>query len=416
MVITQRNSRSQEFLVHGQGIILFKCKYYNQCVLEFHSETGSVTIQFTPMNIYAVLRDPECTHSVLIDKENTKGLCDKKHASYWISLDSQNQKLCAGIGEARTENKFYTYAFDRNQKKFLESLTTVSWVDTVKPFLMLRDPIIEYIPLKVANTNMLTLDEIDAFDEYIPHSYLSSVCQKLYSCVSGKKICLDSEDFPEFSKAIQYSIVTPGLWCHETLKKKATEFDPSHPNDKETYLRITLNNNSGESPGIPFVLEIWPSGHFSPIHNHGGANAIIRVLHGSINVKLFPFLCENSEIEPFAEADMSKDEITWISPELNQVHQLHNITDDVCVTIQCYMYNSDDQKHYDYFDYLDAENHKQKFEPDSDMGFTEFKKLMRKEYNAKSAVIWSVDKLQCKLMSELQSIQRTVKRTVHKRP
>ena len=29
-----------------------------------------------------------------------------------------------------------------------------------------------------------------------------------------------------------------------------------------------------------------------------------------------------------------------------------------CVTIQCYMYDEDNHKHYDFFDYLDGEGHK----------------------------------------------------------
>jgi len=103
-------------------------------------------------------------------------------------------------------------------------------------------------------------------------------------------------------------------------------------------LRITLGRNSGESPGIPYVMEIWPSNHYSPIHSHADSNAIIRVLHSSINVKLFPFLSEGENIDPFGEADFEKDDITWLSPELNQIHQLRNNTSDVCITIQCYMY------------------------------------------------------------------------------
>lgn len=48
-------------------------------------------------------------------------------------------------------------------------------------------------------------------------------------------------------------------------------------------------------------------------------------LHGAIHVKLFAFLCEEKDgIKPFAEADFKKDEITWISPTLNQTHQLVN--------------------------------------------------------------------------------------------
>ena len=36
--------------------------------------------------------------------------------------------------------------------------------------------------------------------------------------------------------------------------------------------------------------------------------------------------------------------------------------------------------HYDYFDYIDGNNDRQQYEPDFDMEFIEFKKLMRKEW------------------------------------
>jgi len=181
---------------------------------------------------------------------------------------------------------------------------------------------------------------------------------------------------------IEYSIATPGKWCYECLKDKATEFDKDKPDAKETYLRITLGENNGESPGIPYVMEIWPVGHYSPIHNHGGSSAIIRVLNGSINVSLFPFLSD-VPILPFAKADFNKGDVTWISPTLNQVHQLTNLdtNKDTCITIQCYMYEDDNTEHYDYFDYIDANSSTQQFEPDSDMDFISFKKIIRKEWN-----------------------------------
>ena len=202
------------------------------------------------------------------------------------------------------------------------------------------------------------------------------------NCIAGKKFVLDTPDFPDFSRAIQHSIDTPGLWCYETLQKKATEFNPDKPTPLETYLRITLGHNNGESPGIPYVMEIWPSGHYSPVHNHSGANAIIRVLHGSIHVTLFPFLCPEG-IEPFGSADFDKEDVTWISANLNQIHQLKNLetNTDACITIQCYMYDKDDVVHYDYFDYVDDNGVIQHYNPDSDMEFLEFKKQMKIEWD-----------------------------------
>lgn len=39
-----------------------------------------------------------------------------------------------------------------------------------------------------------------------------------------------------------------------------------------------LQCRQGDSPGVPYVLEIWPAGHFSPIHDHGDSNAVIKVV------------------------------------------------------------------------------------------------------------------------------------------
>jgi len=136
-------------------------------------------------------------------------------------------------------------------------------------------------------------------------------------------------------------------------------------------------------------MEIWPVGHFSPIHNHSGANAVIRVLHGSINVSLFPFLCEDKEgIESFGQINFNKDDITWISANVNQTHQLKNLetNKDTCITIQCYMYDENDVAHYDYFDFIDSDGIKQQYTPDLDMDFIDFKKLMKQEWDANKNV------------------------------
>jgi hypothetical protein len=201
---------------------------------------------------------------------------------------------------------------------------------------------------------------------------------------SKQKFIIDGDDFPDFTKAIEYSIKTEGLWCNTTLKNKSTEFNKDDPNILETYLRITLGENNGESPGVPYVMEIWPVEHYSPIHSHSNANAIIRVLHGKINVDLYPYLCgEKDGIKPFASKEFAKDEITWISPTLNQTHKLTNLqgNPDTCITIQCYMYDLEDTLHYDYFDYISTNGNIEQYEPNSDMEFMKFKELMKEEWN-----------------------------------
>ena len=85
-------------------------------------------------------------------------------------------------------------------------------------------------------------------------------------------------------------------------------------------------------------------------------------------------------MQPCAVADFVKDDITWLSPTLNQVHQLKNNGVEPCITIQCYLYDEKDRDHYDYFDYLDSEGRVQQYEPDSDMDFVAFKAQMRQEW------------------------------------
>jgi len=378
--------------VHGQGVFLFGVTAITDSSASFSildaNGTDGLHVEFSQTN---VLVNRIGALEPLRDPTNTKGLVALNGAYYWFSLDSQNQTLMAGIGEARIETKTYKYQWNladgnRHQNKlFLESLTTIQHPTAIRPIRILRDPITLHVPLAVKDTDQLTMHDI-AHAKFIPKANLSTISQKLYHCISGKAFKLNTPDFPKFAKAIEYSIATPGCWCNKKLQEKSQEFSKDKPNLAETYLRITLGQNNGESPGIPYVMEIWPVGHYSPIHNHAGAEAIIRVLHGSIHVSLFPYLCaEEDSVKPFAVADFKKDDVTWISPTLNQTHQLLNLqtNKETCITIQCYMYDEANKAHYDYFDYLDNKGNKQQYEPDSDMDFVDFKKLMKREWNAR---------------------------------
>ena len=64
-------------------------------------------------------------------------------------------------------------------------------------------------------------------------------------------------------------MTTEGCLLHKTLKNKP-------------YLRITIGPSAKQSPGIPYVLEFWPPGSKSAVHNHGSVCAIIKVVFGTI--------------------------------------------------------------------------------------------------------------------------------------
>jgi hypothetical protein len=87
-------------------------------------------------------------------------LVDTPGAYYWISLDSQNQIIYAGIGEPRLETVKYKYKFDshvNDYKLFLEHLVAIHRIKNIyKHFKLIRvlpDPITLKIPLIVKNTN-----------------------------------------------------------------------------------------------------------------------------------------------------------------------------------------------------------------------------------------------------------------------
>ena len=390
--------------VHGQGTIIYKpINRERPLTFTIKNKDSTNLVKFSHgqninIQIYYSFKDNP------IVKEYDIPLLKDENASYWFSIDSQNQIYMGGLGEARLETKYFKIGQfkdvlmqienmgpisidnvqEKNVKTGMESLIEICYLDNVKIKSIYRDPVVTNVPLIVKNTNDLTMDDV-AENTFLPHSFLNPTCQQLYDCVSGKKFILNTPDFPDFAKAIEYSIATPGCWCNKKLKEKSTEFNPNVPNMDETYLRITLGKNSGESPGIPYVMEIWPSGHYSPIHSHANASAIIRVLHGGINVTLYPFLSNGKdEVKSFGEANFDKEDVTWLTPQLNQTHQLKNIrTESTCITIQCYMYDQNNKKHYDYFDYIDSDGNIMQYEPDSDMDFVNFKKVIKKEWKSR---------------------------------
>jgi hypothetical protein len=378
--------KTMSLIINGQGVVIFRPKVDSPCILKFHSKDLSniLTVEFTLSSV-----NVSSTDSIFVDKNNTKGLSDDSTAYYWVSIDLHNQRLYAGVGEARLDTVIYKYKFLQTEgslwkksnkiRDFLSSLTHIDTCEGIKVLRLLRDPVTTPIPMLIKASETLTMNDI-AEGKILPSANLTPVNKKLYDYISGKNFILDDRDFPDFSKAIEHSILTPGLWCNTRLKEKSTEFSKDKPNLLETYLRITMGQNNGESPGSPYVLEIWPIGHYSPVHSHAGANAIIRVLYGNIHVRLFPYL--SPKVQSFGNATFKTGDITWVNTTLNQTHQLINpkTNNKTCITIQCYMYDESDNGHYDYFDYIDADGVKQQYEPDSDMDFVEFKALMKEEW------------------------------------
>ena len=226
--------------------------------------------------------------------------------------------------------------------------------------------------------------DLDALEQQsgIISSELSRECQLLYRHIQGASIRLNSPDFPDFAEAINHSIVTPGCLCHERLLHKTDCFKTSRKH--QSYLRIGVGVSQGESPGAPFVLEIWPGQHYSPVHRHADCHAIIKVLHGSIRCMWYRSLSKDG-CQPYGQTTLTQGQITWLDPDQYQTHRLynHNVSGNMCATLQCYQYGSDDERHYEYFDYLNEESAGiEKFAPRTDWSYSEFRQKIRDEWSA----------------------------------
>ncbi|KAF9114751.1 hypothetical protein BGX30_006494 [Mortierella sp. GBA39] len=384
-----------EFPVSGQGTISLTFKTDQPFRIVLGSEKNlDGTLLVLEVNLQkTVLRRDNGTDAagVIAETPAKKALLDPgTMISYWMSLDYLNARVRFGKGEMLPQLVVFeaplpvgatANAQAASNYKNLRYIGLAVWTGTPQPValahLLWPLPVVLTPPPVLVTSDRITLDMI-ARNEATVVASLPDACQVLYGNVAGPDIKLNTPDFQDFSDAINYSIITPGCICYEKLKEKASEFGKPEP--KETYLRITIGPNQGDSPGSPYVLEIWPGKHYSPIHDHGEACAVIKVLHGDIWVELY------SELNPkitdyFTEAVFHEGEVTYLTPEYYQVHKLvnRNPPGNMTATIQCYRYPDDSTVHWEYFDYLDGDKIK-RFLPNSDWEYFEFRALIRAEW------------------------------------
>ena len=224
-------------------------------------------------------------------------------------------------------------------------------------------------PFAVKDSSEVSLFELDSND-YTLSGSLPLECQELYKNISSARIDLDwsPHQNQRLSDAIRYSFETEGKTLYNKLRSK-----------KMKYIRVTVGPSRSTSPGIPYVVELWPKHMGSPVHCHGNSYGVIKVLHGGLRVEIY-----NRDMKTtIKHYNIQKGDITWMSPFWYQSHRLFNDTDDFSATIQCYRYGVSDTKQWPYFDYINEGGSKEEFLPNSDFNFTEFYETVLAEYSSK---------------------------------
>lgn len=268
---------------------------------------------------------------------------------------------------------------DRATQAFLsicqaDQIKLKSLVDVEKKVSFYPHPLTyNWSPL-VLDSSKATLDILST-NHFTMSASLPATCRELYENVGSPGVALDwPYSNPRLSDAINYSINTEGKILYNKLKDKEARGDFQ-------YLRVTVGTDRGSSPGIPYVLEIWPATSESPIHNHGNAFAVIKVLYGAIKITIYNKTWDGEETqEELMNFTAIQGDVTWISPNWFQTHKLTNESDQLfCATIQCYKYGQDDELMWPYFDYLDGKTVKE-FLPDSDFEFKKMREDLLQEY------------------------------------
>ena len=327
--------------------------------------------------------------------------------SYWFSYDRDALILKYGKGHVMTETTQLEYDFLKDkseaEKKEIRKKFQIFFNAEMKKYIVVKstnedgavegpsplvkaeqmltfypNPLVSDYPPLVKDSSEVTMFDLDR-DQYMFSSSLPEACKELYGNIKGLSLEFPDDPITKLSDAIRYSIETPGMTLYEKIKTKEAEFG---------YLRVTLGPDKRTAPGIPYVLEIWPKGHGSPIHNHGGACAIIKNLFGMLTVNVYNKLTlppEKKDMKVIKKFDLTENEITWIGPNWYQTHRLFNNTNDFCATIQCYRYPYNDFIHWPNFDFIEFVEDKEKYElqefyPDSDFTFVHLRSIVLKEY------------------------------------
>lgn len=147
-------------------------------------------------------------------------------------------------------------------------------------------------------------------------------------------------DVEALGDIIDESVQSEGAILHDILAVKKAAAEESLGGDpKRTYLRIAFGDIDAESPGHPNIVEIWPAGHESPIHEHASCYSIIKFLRGGVRNYNYPQLSSLPQSQkPIKQAMLTAGDITWIAPNRFQIHRLVNSSDTTAISFHAYQY------------------------------------------------------------------------------
>ena len=278
----------------------------------------------------------------------------------WVSVDKKNGYIRFGYGYPLLENTMVEMGpVDSPLQSCLTeefaTLCPIFNIATANTTLgdvenaITKFPIVNHEPHLLVDSQHNTLHILSTGSAVVPAT-LPAELQELYALVGGDDVVMTKED----AANIDYCVKTEGCILYKILEEKKSASEFGSPD--MVYVRATIGPDLGNSPGSPLVVEIWPPGCYSPIHDHADTVAVIKVLSGTITSTFYNPLAElrNGLPVPLREGDVTKGQVTYLTPELFQTHMLKNNQDATCITIQSYYYLSSDYVHNETFHFTES--------------------------------------------------------------
>eukprot|EP00112_Aurelia_sp_Birch-Aquarium-sp1_P019640 Seg490.1 transcript_id=Seg490.1/GoldUCD/mRNA.D3Y31 product="hypothetical protein" protein_id=Seg490.1/GoldUCD/D3Y31 len=414
----RQDGETKRFPVNGQGTFIYTRKFTEE------DATGEFAIVVTPEEVklgdrpqeYIALhitptkasfnkQEKGSKEGVVVEKEGI-GSEPKRLLSYWFSYDRDACTVKYGKGYRMVETTLFTHDFlKKESRKQLEKFFNAAnpiyvmvfvvggrqvaympLIEVESSFQFEENPVVSNYPPFVKDSDKISLLDVDQ-NLFMFSKSLPIACQQLYSNIRNTDLEYPAHPYYpgiKLSDAIRYSLTTKGMMLFEIIAKKRKSHEFNDPS--EVYIRVTLGPDMRTGPGVAYVLELWPSKCKSPVHNHGASCAVIKVLFGQIQIKIF-----NKGSNPPTGTDFikkfnaMKDDVTWMDSNWYQSHQLVNTTSDFCATIQCYKYAAGDKIHWPGFDFIAVGEHSQgpvldTFMPNSDASFQKMRNTVLEEY------------------------------------
>jgi Cu-Zn family superoxide dismutase len=346
----------------------------NDVSISKSAERGSLKFKKTAVNKPLVnLVNANASDSYIwISVEGTIEEEESLNISYFIKI---------GYGYVYEKNLLFKFVPVNNKAKAFVSEIEFIQVDkrtviaNMQYFICFSSFFRDKYPI-LADTNSQTDIKIG----HITKSNFPREAQDLYNSIK------DASLRSEILDAINYSIDTEGCILNEKINLPKSVFSETN-SASSSYIRVSLIRKAT----FPVVIEIWPKGQSSPIHNNGDCVAVIKVLKGSLQLDFYNPLANISFTRPVKinSVKLHESNFTYMTPDFFQTHQIHNYRDDTAaIIIKSYTYLENDSKNtnMERINYVVPENPDLKvFYPESDYLLDEkFENALLREYQTKT--------------------------------